>query len=37
VHFKSVDFHLSVEEIYQRVDNEDMQEFLQQQIIGELS
>jgi Uma2 family endonuclease len=29
VHFKSVDFHLPVEEIYRRVDNEDMQAFLQ--------
>jgi Uma2 family endonuclease len=37
VHFKSVDFHLSVEEIYRRVDNEDMQEFLQQQSSGESS
>jgi Uma2 family endonuclease len=35
VHFKSVDFHLLVEEVYLRVDNEDVKEFLQQQIIGD--
>jgi Uma2 family endonuclease len=33
VHFKSVDFLLSVEEIYQRVENEDMLEFLQRETI----
>jgi hypothetical protein len=34
VHFKSVDFHLPIEEIYLRVDNEDMQMFLQKQTMG---
>ena len=28
IHFESIDLNLSVEEIYQRVDNEDMTEFL---------
>lgn len=37
VYFKSVDFHVSVEEIYRRVDNEDMREFLQSQVQDSVS
>ncbi len=37
IFFASLDLKVSVEEIYRRVENEDMLEFLQQQIIGELS
>jgi Uma2 family endonuclease len=36
VFFESLDLKVPVEEIYRRVENEDMQEFLQQQTTGEL-